>query len=83
MAIKLLIIGVVVAMIVSLFAALYFMFKDRGKSTRTVKALSIRVGIWAVLLALLSIGVMTGVITPSNSLNPALNQTLPENQTNQ
>lgn len=79
MAIKLIIVAVVLAMVVSLFMALYYMFKDRGKSTRTVKALTWRVGIWAFLLAMIGLGVMTGVITPSNSLNPALNQTLQQN----
>ncbi|MFT5116138.1 MAG: NADH:ubiquinone oxidoreductase subunit 6 (subunit J) [Parasphingorhabdus sp.] len=80
MAVTVLIIAVFIAIVGSLFMALFFMFKDRGKGTRTVKALSIRVGLWVVLLALIGIGVLTGVIKPSNSLNPALNKSLPANQ---
>jgi len=68
MLIKILIIVMLIAMLVSLFAALYFMFKDKSSETRMVKALTWRVGIWAVLLALLFLGVYTGVIKPSNTI---------------
>lgn len=37
----------------SLFSALYFMLKDKGSSTRTVKALTIRVILSIVLFAML------------------------------
>lgn len=59
-----------IMMLVSLFSALWFMFKDRGQGTRTVKALTWRVSIWAVLFLLLVVGMYTGLITPSNSLKP-------------
>jgi glycerol uptake facilitator-like aquaporin len=72
MLIKIFIVVMLIAMLVSLFTALYFMFTDRGRSERTVKALSWRIGIWVVLLALLALGTWTGVIKPSNSLGPAM-----------
>jgi hypothetical protein len=74
MLIKSLIIFMLVAMVVSLFAGLYFMFTDRGKGTRTVKALSVRIGIWVILLALLALATATGVLKPINSIVPPVNQ---------
>jgi hypothetical protein len=48
----------------SLFSALYFLLKDRGRgSTRTVKALTIRVVLSIVLFALLVLGFKLGLIT--------------------
>ncbi len=70
MLVKSFIILMVVAMLASLFAGLYFMFTDRGKSTRTVKALSVRIGIWVVLLALLALGTATGILKPIGSVVP-------------
>jgi len=63
-----------IAIVASLFSALYFMFTDRGKGTRTVKALSVRIGLWVVLLALLAIGTATGVLKPINSIVPPVAQ---------
>ena len=70
MLVKIFVIVMLIAMIASLFSALYFMFTDRGRSERTVKALTWRIGIWVVLLGLLALGTATGVIKPSNSLGP-------------
>ena len=47
----------------SLFSALYFMLKDKGRSTRTVKALTIRVPLSMVLFLLLLAGFKLGFIT--------------------
>jgi hypothetical protein len=47
----------------SLFSALYFLLKDRGTSTRTVKALTVRVVLSITLFVLLLIGFKTGLIT--------------------
>jgi len=47
----------------SLFSALYFMVKDKGRSTRTVKALTIRVALSIVLFLLLLAGFKLGFIT--------------------
>ena len=67
---KLVIFILVVAMIGSLFSALWYMMKDRGEGTRTVKALTWRISIWVVLFGLLALGVYSGLIQPSNSLRP-------------
>jgi hypothetical protein len=47
----------------SLFSALYFLVKDRGSTTRTVKALTVRVVLSIVLFALLLLGFKFGLIT--------------------
>ncbi len=48
----------------SLFSALYFLLKDRGRgSTRVVKALTIRVVLSIVLFLLLLAGFKLGFIT--------------------
>jgi hypothetical protein len=47
----------------SLFSALYFLLKDKGTSTRTVKALTVRVLLSITLFALLLLGFKLGLIT--------------------
>ncbi len=65
---KLIIALLMVLMLGSLFSAFYFMYKDRGQGTRTVKALTARVAIWVVLFAVIVGGIYTGWITPSNTI---------------
>jgi hypothetical protein len=47
----------------SLFSGLYFLLKDKGQSRRTVKALTIRVGLSIMLFLLLLIAFKLGFIT--------------------
>lgn len=47
----------------SLFSALFFLLKDKGGSTRTVKALTIRVVLSITLFVLLLLGFHFGFIT--------------------
>ena len=54
----LLIILVMIGIVVSLGFGLYFLVKDRGKTERTVKSLSVRVGLAVLLLILLAFGFM-------------------------
>lgn len=54
----LLIILVMLGIIVSLGLGLYFLVMDRGKTERTVKSLSVRVGLAVLLLILLAFGFM-------------------------
>lgn len=49
--------------LVSLFSGLYYVWKDRGTSTRAVKALTIRVILSIVLFAMLVIGYQLGIFT--------------------
>jgi hypothetical protein len=47
----------------SLASAGYFLIKDKGQGTRTVKALTVRVVLSVVLFALLMLGFYFGFIT--------------------
>ncbi len=60
---KILILVLVAGVVVSLFAGLYFVYKDKGNSTRAVKALTIRVALQAIIIALLLGGFLFGFIT--------------------
>lgn len=64
MLIKIVIVAVFLMIVASLFSALFFFYKDKGASTRTVKALTIRISLSILLFALLMLGLYTGVITP-------------------
>lgn len=66
---RLIIVIILVAILASLFSGMYFMIKDRGQSTRNVKALSIRIGLSIFLFLLLIIAYMTGIIRP-NDVHP-------------
>jgi hypothetical protein len=52
------------AIIFNLGAGLYFMMTDKGKTDRTVKALTRRIGLSVLLIILVIIGILTGVIKP-------------------
>lgn len=47
----------------SLFSALYYLLQDKGRSTRTVKALTVRVALSITLFILLLLGFQLGFIT--------------------
>jgi hypothetical protein len=49
--------------LISLFSALYFLLRDKGRSERTVKALTVRVVLSIVLFALLMLSYRFGFIT--------------------
>ena len=51
-----LIILVMIGIIVSLASGLYFLVRDRGKTERTVRSLTIRVVLAIMLLVLLALG---------------------------
>ena len=67
---RIFIVLMLVAMIASLVMAGVYIYRDRGKGTRAAKALSWRIGIWVVLFLVLVIGIGTGLIKPSNTLQP-------------
>jgi hypothetical protein len=48
----------------SLFSALWFLYKDGGKGTRTVKSLTVRITLSIALFIMLLIGYKLGWITP-------------------
>ena len=48
----------------SLASGLIFLIKDNGTSTRTAKALTVRIGLSVLLFLMLMLGIFTGVIKP-------------------
>lgn len=61
---KIFIVLVLLAILASLASGLIFMIKDHGQSERTVKALTLRIGLSVFLFAMLMLGIFTGVIKP-------------------
>ena len=61
---KIFIIAVFLMIVVSLFSALLFFYKDKGASKRTVKALTIRISLSIFLFVLLMVGYFFGLISP-------------------
>ena len=61
---KLLIIGVLIVILYNLGAGLYYMMVDKGKTDRTVRSLSWRIGLSFGLILLVILGIYTGVIKP-------------------
>ena len=55
-----LVIAIFIAIVVSLFSALFFVYHDRSGSTRAVKALAIRVALSVGLFAFLMLGYYLG-----------------------
>ncbi len=64
MAIKIFIICALLLIVASLFSALMFLYKDKGKGQRTVRSLTLRIGLSFSLFALLMVGYYFGIITP-------------------
>ena len=52
------------AILYNLGAGLYFMMTDRGKTNRTVRALTWRIGLSVALIILVIIGILLGIIKP-------------------
>lgn len=65
---KILLIAMLLFIILNLAAGFVYLMKDRGSTTRTVRALTWRVGLSFVLLLLLMVGFATGLIKPHSAL---------------
>lgn len=62
---KLLFVAAFLAVILyNLGAGLYYMLVDKGTSKRTVNALTRRIGFSIALIALVIVGIATGVVEP-------------------
>jgi len=59
---KIIIILFLLVIVGSLGSALFYLVRDKGGSTRTVKALTIRVGLSVTLFVLLMLGYYFGLI---------------------
>jgi len=62
--IKVIVLLVFLLILASLGTALFTFLKDKGDSTRTVKALTLRIGLSISLFILLMIAYATGLIQP-------------------
>ena len=60
--IKLLVVFVLLAIVGSLFSGLWFLYKDRGEGTRTVRALTLRIGLSISLFILLLLSYRFGIV---------------------
>jgi len=60
---KIIVLLFIVFILGSLFSALYFLLKDRGRTDRVVRALTVRVLLSIALFALLMLGFYFGIIT--------------------
>jgi hypothetical protein len=59
---KLVIILMLLAVVGSLFSGLFFLYRDRGNGVRTLRALTLRIGLSIALFVLLLIGFRFGLI---------------------
>ncbi|MFT3850313.1 MAG: twin transmembrane helix small protein [Propionivibrio sp.] len=59
---KLIIVLLLFGVIGSLFSGLFFLVRDRGTNDRTVRALTLRIALSFVILALLLLGYRFGLI---------------------
>jgi heme/copper-type cytochrome/quinol oxidase subunit 3 len=62
MFIKIIVIAMLLLIFASLFSALVFLFKDKGRGQRTAQALTWRIGLSMTLFLLLMAGFYFGVI---------------------
>ncbi len=60
MALKIIIVVLLVAIVISLFSGLFFLLHDRSRSHRTANALLLRVGLSVLLLLVLFYGFQSG-----------------------
>jgi hypothetical protein len=64
MLIKIIVIVMLALILASLFSALVFLFKDKGRGKRTAQALTWRVGLSITLFLMLMAGFRFGIIPP-------------------
>lgn len=65
MVMRAIVIAILIGIFVSLASAAVYMFRERGESTKMVKALTYRVGLSVTLFLLLMAGFYFGIIPPS------------------
>lgn len=64
MLLKIVVITMLVLILASLFSALVFLFKDKGRGNRTARALTWRIGLSMTLFLMLMAGFHFGIIPP-------------------
>lgn len=63
---KVLLVVLFFAAVISLFSGLFYILRDRGQSSRTVYALTLRVVFCVLLLLLLIYGIYSGQLMPNS-----------------
>jgi len=64
MLLKIIVIVMLALIVASLFSALVFLFKDKGRGKRTAQALTWRIGLSITLFLMLMAGFHFGIIPP-------------------
>lgn len=64
---KIVILILLFLIVCSLFLALYTLLKDKGRTNRTVRLLTMRVGLSILLIIILLVSYKAGLIHPNNS----------------
>jgi hypothetical protein len=67
--IKLIIVILLLVIVISMASGLVFLIKDKGRSDRTLKALTLRIVLSIAAFALLMIAYAAGLITPHGLIN--------------
>jgi hypothetical protein len=67
--IKLIIVILLLVIVISMASGLVFLIKDKGRSDRTLKALTLRIVLSIAAFALLMIAYAAGLITPHGLMN--------------
>jgi hypothetical protein len=62
---RIVVIAFIVTILLSLGSAMFYLIRDKGKSDRTVKALTVRVALSVTLFLLLMLGHYFGIIPKS------------------
>ena len=65
MSVKFIVIAGLVAVVASLFSALYYLYHDKGQGMRMVKALALRVALSIALVVFLLVSYHLGWIAPT------------------
>lgn len=74
---KIVVVILLVIILISLASGLIFLIRDKGKSERTVKSLTLRIVLSIALFILLFIGFSAGLIKPHGIIPPAPSGTTP------
>ena len=61
---KIIVVVIFLGILVSLFSGLVYMVKDKGENSRTLRALSLRIGLSVALFILLLVLWKLGIIAP-------------------
>ncbi len=76
---KTVLVALLLVIVVSLFAAIVFLVRDRGEGNRPVKALTIRITLSLLLFGLLFVGYFSGALKPHGIMPvPPPGATVPE-----